>query len=278
VLGKGALAGTAAAAFTTAGDLTEVLGDGGVSGTSAMTFAASGSLTGKGSLAGTTAPAFTTAGAVTGKGALTGQADILFDVAAVLGSVAQGAVAGTSVITLSATGALTGKGALAGTSAMLFGGTGIFPSTEVPSTERPAGGKSRKPSKRRRKPVLVEIDGQQFVVNSEAEAVELAEKAAEAAKEVAERQAAEIVSKREKKARKAAINTSPLRLDEPLIEVKPFNDGAIDQKWLAEVSARMDSIKEAYRAVAERYETSLLLKVKEELDEEDTLVAILLTL
>ena len=139
------------------------------------------------------------------------------------------------------------------------------------------GGKSRKPSKRRRKPVLVEIDGQQFVVNSEAEAVELAEKASEAAKEVAERQAAEIVAKREKKGRKAAINTSPLRLDEPLIDVKPLNDGSIDQKWLAEVSERMDSIREAYRSVAERYETAMLLRVKEELDEEDTLVALFLT-
>jgi hypothetical protein len=147
----------------------------------------------------------------------------------------------------------------------------------VVARQEGGGAPSRKPSKRRRKPVLVEIDGQQFVVNSEAEAVELAEKASEAAKEVAERQAAEIVAKREKKGRKAAINTSPLRLDEPLIEVKPLNDGSIDQKWLAEVSERMDSIKEAYRSVAERYETAMLLRVKEELDEEDTLVALFLT-
>ena len=40
----------------------------------------------------------------------------------------------------------------------------------------------------------------------------------------------------------------------------------------------MNRISDAYRAVAERYETQLLVQRNLELDEEDALVALLLTL
>jgi hypothetical protein len=148
----------------------------------------------------------------------------------------------------------------------------------VVSSVQPAGGVARKASKRRRKPVLVEIDGQQFVVSSEFEAEQLVETAVKSAAEVAEKQAEEVIQKREKKAKKSRLNTSPIQLDVPEISVRPVNDGSIDQQWVADVNDRMERIREAFAEVAKRYETALLIKHQQELDEEDTLVALLLTI
>jgi hypothetical protein len=153
----------------------------------------------------------------------------------------------------------------------------------MPSGTRDAGapGKARKaPSKRRRKPVLINIDGEEFVVSSEYEAEELITRAKEAAEERAESQAAEIVKKRESKAaRGSPLNTSPLRLDEPTITVTPAQDGYIDQSWVDTIRSRFDEeIRAAYDEVKLKAETALLLHREMELDEEDSVVALLLTL
>jgi len=116
------------------------------------------------------------------------------------------------------------------------------------------------------------------VVGSEAEAEDLVDAALASAKQLAEDQAKEIVSKRERKARKTDINLSPLRLDEPSISVSPLDDGKVDAAWTAEVAARMQRINDAYAEVARRYETMLLMRHQAELDEEDTLVSLLLHL
>ena len=152
----------------------------------------------------------------------------------------------------------------------------LIPS-EVPRRQE-AGGVARKASKRRRKPIIVTIDGQDFVVSSEYEAEQLAAAAAESARQVAEDQARTIIAKREKKARKARLNTSPLKLSEPQITIRPADDGRIDASWVEDVRSRLEAITDAYRAVAERYETSILLRLRQELDEEDELVTLLLTL
>ena len=183
----------------------------------------------------------------------------------------------------SGTYALSGQDATLAVARKLTAETGYYSLTGlerwvVPSEASAGAGKSRKPSRRRRKPVLVEIDGETFVVSSEAEAVELVEKAKEVAREKAEKEAADIVAKREKKARKAQLNTAPLRLTEPSIDVRPLNDGTIDQKWINDVAEKMQAVMDSYRQVAEKHEMALLLKVKQELDEEDELVALLLTM
>lgn len=141
-----------------------------------------------------------------------------------------------------------------------------------------AGASRKRLSRRKRKPILVEIDGEQFVVRSEHEAVELLDKAEESARQVAEQQAAEILSKRTKKSRKSELNTAPLRLDEPQITVRPLDDGAIDKQWLASVQVEADRIRQAFKEVSQKYETMLLLNYKEQLDEEDALVALLFTI
>jgi hypothetical protein len=143
------------------------------------------------------------------------------------------------------------------------------------SAQKPAGGR---PSRRRRKPVLVEIDGQQFVIRSEHEAAQLADAASKVATQIAEEQAKVILSKRQKKSRKSSLNTSPFRLSEPEITVRPLNDGSIDEGWLSNVAERMDAVLEAYRSVAENNEIALLLNLHAQLDEEDALVALLLTI
>jgi len=156
----------------------------------------------------------------------------------------------------------------------------VYSGAVVPTREQPAGGGKarRKPSKVRRKPVLVTIDGQDFVVRSEAEAEQLVEEAVKASVEVAEHQAEAIVAKREKKAKRADLNLAPLTLDLPKIEVKPLNDGPIDDSWVADVNDRMSRIAEAYEEVARKYQSSLQLRHQAELDDEDALVSLLLTL
>jgi hypothetical protein len=96
--------------------------------------------------------------------------------------------------------------------------------------------------------------------------------------EIAEEQAKVILSKRQKKSRKSSLNTSPFRLSEPEITVRPLNDGSIDEGWLSNVAERMDAVLEAYRSVAENNEIALLLNLHAQLDEEDALVALLLAI
>ena len=93
-----------------------------------------------------------------------------------------------------------------------------------------------------------------------------------------EEQAAAIIAKRERKARKADLNTGPLRLDEPQITVRALDDGRVDAAWLQDVADRMQAVHDAYAAVAQKYETALLLKHQQQIEEEDDLLTILLAI
>jgi hypothetical protein len=158
--------------------------------------------------------------------------------------------------------------------------TGGTPSVVATRQEAGGIGKARKPSTRRRKPILINVDGEEFVVSSEAEAVDLIEKAREVAEANARAQSATILEKRKlKAARDGKLNTTPLRLDEPSITVTPAQDGYIDKAWVAAVDAQInEAISKAYESAARDAETQLLLAQRIMVDEEDALVALLLTL
>lgn len=150
------------------------------------------------------------------------------------------------------------------------------------TSRRDAGGSvSARKRGRPRKPILVEIDGEQFVVSSKDEAAELLFRAKEAAEENAKAQALAIVEKRKAKAAKdGRLNINPLRLDGPGISVSPAQKGYIDKAWLAEFDKELNGvILSAYEQAARDAEMQLLFVHQAMVvDEEDALVALLLTM
>lgn len=194
---------------------------------------------------------------------------------ALSGAEATGAV-GSFAISTPTSISLTGLAATAAVGSMSIG----IPVVTGPT---PAGrpSKDKKPSKRKRRPVIVSVDGEDFVVNSEAEAEDLILAAREAAEQKAKAEAEEVVRKRQAKAERGSrLNTMPIRLDRPEVQVSSFADQRADPKWIRDLTERFtEVIDSSYEQAARNAEVAVLMKAQaQELDEEDQLVALLFTL
>lgn len=165
----------------------------------------------------------------------------------------------------------------------IFYGATLTGGIPVVAGPTPAGrpSKDKKPSKRKRRPVIVSVDGEDFVVNSEAEAEDLILAAREAAEQKAKAEAEEVVRKRQAKAERGSrLNTMPIRLDRPEVQVSSFADQRADPKWIRDLTERFtEVIDSSYEQAARNAEVAVLMKAQaQELDEEDQLVALLFTL
>jgi hypothetical protein len=128
----------------------------------------------------------------------------------------------------------------------------------VVTGQTPAG----KPRKRRR--YVVEIDGQEFLVESVQEATELLQRA----RSIAERQAEEKSERATKVLRKKA-KVPEVRIAAPEIKVSP--------ELRAELAPIVDDIRRLYRRAAEIAELRLLLlkEMRQEDDDEDDVLLLL---
>lgn len=128
-----------------------------------------------------------------------------------------------------------------------------------PVVEQPSG--AGKPKRRKR--YLIEIDGQEFLVSSFAEAEALLQKAAALAQQVAD-QAAARNSKRTRRKKRAVQISKPV-IETPNTEIQPL---------VSQYRADIDKIYESMARDAEIREL-LRLKLIEE-DEDDAVIALLL--
>lgn len=130
--------------------------------------------------------------------------------------------------------------------------------------------------RRRDKPrkVLVTIDGEDFEVRNEEEAVALLEKASQEAESLANAQAERVVVLRQKRAKRYGdLNTSPIKLDVPQIEVTQTDS----ERSLTELIDRFQQeIDRKYREAAEKAEIALLVRNKVELDNDEATALLLL--
>lgn len=157
--GDGALAATTTITFSQSGALR---GQGALAGSAALVIGQTGALAATGSLAGSTSLTFGQAGTLAGAGALAGSAPITF-AASATADVPTGALSGAAAISFGASATLAADGALAGTAPISFGASAT---ADQSVTTQPgqtfAGGFAR----HRRRRLYLEIDGQQFDVES----------------------------------------------------------------------------------------------------------------
>jgi hypothetical protein len=132
----------------------------------------------------------------------------------------------------------------------------------APDTDRP--GKSK--GKGRDKKIVVTIDEQQFIVESEEEAVALLEQAAEVAAETAALQVAK-VAESSKRGRKKALASAREALQTPVIAVEDFDA----QSYIAKIT-------QTYADALKEIETKKKAEDKRTQDEEDTIILNLLNL
>jgi hypothetical protein len=132
------------------------------------------------------------------------------------------------------------------------------PETESEYQETPAG---RGGGRRRR--YYVEIDGQEFVVNSVAEAVALLDRAAVLAETAAQKSAERVVEEALRKARRVG-KVAGVELKPPTIRVAPELRDAL--------SASQRAIEQAYKDAAIAAEIQALMAFEAELDDEDILL------
>jgi hypothetical protein len=131
-----------------------------------------------------------------------------------------------------------------------------------PDTARP--GKSK--GKGRDKKIVVTIDEQQFIVESEEEAVALLEQAAEVAAETAALQVAK-VAESSKRGRKKALASAREALQTPVIAVEDFDA----QSYIAKIT-------QTYAEALKEIETKKKAEDKRTQDEEDAIILNLLNL
>jgi hypothetical protein len=132
----------------------------------------------------------------------------------------------------------------------------------APSGVRP--GKSK--AKGRDKKIVVTIDEQQFIVESEEEAVALLEQAAEVAAETAAQQVAK-VAESSKRGRKKALASAREALQTPVIAVEDFDA----QSYIAKIT-------QTYAEALKEIETKKKAEDKRTQDEEDAIILNLLNL
>lgn len=252
--GTGALAGSAALTFAPAGALT---GIGAVSASSAMSFSPAGAMVGDGALAGTSALSFTPSGALTGIGDITAQSQLVFAPSGTLTAANSGDMTAAAAMAFAATGVLTGEGALSANAQMTFTASATAEQPADTSAKQKGAGKSRA----KRKKYIVEIDGEDFHVESPAEAQRLLDRAREVAEE-----AVELVKEAPKKARP--------NLKSPRIRVR--GEGEDLQAIVSIVAKTRDDIRRLYRDASRTAEIAALLRKQLEDDEEDAITVLLM--
>jgi len=137
-------------------------------------------------------------------------------------------------------------------------------------------GAGKKKHGRKRRKFVVRLDGQDFLVASESDAEQLLATVRIAADEAARAEAARIREKRLHKHRKGSqLNTTPIRLDTPRATIRRGDRFASEaNQFLASLQSEIDSI---YRQARILIEMQLLLRKQWEIDEDEALVALLLT-
>lgn len=272
--GTGALTGSSALAFTPAGALTgtgAIAGSSAItftpsataqaiaaaSGTAAMSFSPAGSMVGDGALAGTSALSFAPSGALTGIGDITAQSQLVFAPSGTLTAANSGDMTAAAAMAFAATGVLTGEGALSANAQMTFTASATAEQPADTSAKQKGAGKSRA----KRKKYIVEIDGEDFHVESPAEAQRLLDRAREVAEE-----AVELVKEAPKKARPS--------LKSPRIRVR--GEGEDLQAIVSIVAKTRDDIRRLYRDASRTAEIAALLRKQLEDDEEDAITVLLM--
>jgi hypothetical protein len=169
----------------------------------------------------------------------------------------------------------TGSGAFEGYSVDLLqpgsvipdAGSGVFEGYAPSLVEtEPEAGYSETPAGRgggRRRRYTVEIDGQEFVVGSVAEAIALLDRAAALAETAAAKSAEQVVEDALRKARRIG-KVSGVTLKPPTIRVAPELRDAL--------SASQRAIEQAYKDAAIAAEIQALLAFEAEMDDEDILL------
>lgn len=186
------------------------------------------------------------------------------------------ALSGESIT--SATGTLTVSSdvtiALTGQQITVSQGTLTASGGDAVSSMQGGGIPDRLRGRYKRKKVLVTIDGEDFEVRDEKDAVALLEKAAQEAETLANAQAERVVALRQKRAKRYGdLNTSPIKLDVPQIEVTQTDS----ERSLTDLIDRFQQeIDRKYREAAEKAEIALLVRNKVELDNDEATALLLL--
>jgi len=143
------------------------------------------------------------------------------------------------------------------------GGAGVGGGAVAPSTPSTAAGRSR-----RRKSYVVEIDGEDFIVSSEAEAQELLTKATEQAEELARVTVARATKATHRPARKIAADVRKALVLPDVVAPPEF--AGIAQSVLAR-------IQEVYDSAARTVEIELALrKIQAQHDDDEETILLLL--
>jgi len=282
--GTGALSGAATLTFSPSGTIqgfapitgattltfspsATLTGAGALVGATMLTFSPSATLTGAGALVGSTTLTFAPSATLTGTGALTGTATITFSPSGTLtdASGGSGDMTGSSSITFTAVGVITGTGDLAGSTTLTFSASGALSDASAPApeptTQTGAGSSGHRPKQRQR--LYVEIDGQQFLVDSANEARQLLEHA----RALAERQADAKADKAVKVLRrKDAVPV--VQIAAPVIDVS--------RALAPDLAPLIADIERLYKRAAETAELRLLLarQLADEDDDDDVLLLI----
>lgn len=252
--GAGALTGAVALTVTPTGALT---GAGALVGSVALSLTPTGTLTATGALLGSITNALDVTGVLTGAGALAGAVALSVGVSGVFDA-PSGAIAGDVQLAFGVGGALTGTGALAGSVPLTItvSGTLADPLTPVVSaTPVPAGASSSRYRRSARR-LFVQIDGQDFEVASEAQAVELLTRARAIAEQQAEQKAVRV----EKRLRKKPAV--------PVVELK-VPSIVVPHELAAATAPLIADIERLYRKASVEMELRLLLARQREADERD---------
>lgn len=252
--GTGAIAGSSAITFTPSATAQAIAA---ASGTAAMSFSPAGSMVGDGALAGTSALSFAPIGALTGIGDIAAQSQLVFTPSGTLTAANQGDISGAASMAFAATGVLTGEGALSANAQMTFTASATAEQPADTSAKQKGAGKS----KAKRKKYIVEIDGEDFRVESPTEAQRLLDRAREVAEE-----AVELVKEVPKKARP--------NLKSPRIRVR--GEGEDLQAIVSIVAKTRDDIRRLYRDASRTAEIAALLRKQLEDDEEDAITVLLM--
>jgi len=228
-----------------------------------MVFGQSAALTGAGALAGSTTIAFGNSAALTGDGALVGSGALLFGNNATLSA---GDISGSTSLVFTATGALTGEAALSGVASLIFGQSATLTSLTPADVVATSGG-AGKPTRTRKRKVLVSVDGEEFSVSSVAEAEEILAQVRQQAEEQAELVTERAIAATNRPQRKILADARK-SLVVPSIKVP------VDLQ--PQVDALRAEIESIYNAAIQAVEIGALMRKQAEQEDEDDLLMLLL--
>ena len=151
----------------------------------------------------------------------------------------------------------------------------VYVAPEVPARRIEGGvpGKARKPS--RRKPILVEIDGETFRVSSVAEANELLRQAEEAAEQKAQEQ---LEKSAKKPSRRKAVQDARKALQTPSARVVGSDIDEVAAAIEAQLRQTIERIRQQYEEAIKAIEIGAFLRRRQQEEEDDAVALLLMTL